>query len=163
MKDLEDEVRKFYHGTTAKLLEKYTYEIPGKNTYQVDIVRDISNLVNARFAACVFNFSIKSDQNSKGTFTDQEIYENLAILYSSSIINQDVARGFELREAARNSNHKLSKLIRKYADQIKSPSLLAQIKEKLHERALIPSYGITLIQQILRTNTSTKDVVWNHM
>ncbi|POS83379.1 hypothetical protein EPUL_003191 [Erysiphe pulchra] len=155
-KILEDGIRDFYLETTAKLLEKYTSEVPGKNAYQVDVVRDISNLVNTRFAACIFNFSIKSDQSSKGSFTDQELYEILALLYSSSI-NHDVTRGFELREAARKSIHKLSKLTRK------NMGLLGQFKEKLHKRALIRSYGKTLIRKLLNTKPPTRNIVGNYI
>jgi cytochrome P450 len=57
------EVKKFYEQTTTKLLSKYSYKVPGTKTRQVDMVRDVANLVNARFAASVFSLPIKTEES----------------------------------------------------------------------------------------------------
>lgn len=40
----QQEVKSFYEQTTVKLLKKYSYELPGTKTRQVDIVRDVGDI-----------------------------------------------------------------------------------------------------------------------
>lgn len=160
---LETEVKEFYQKTAAQLFKEYTFEDPGKRANQVDIVRNISNLVNTRFAAYLFNISIKTNENPSGKFMDYEIYKNLALLYTSSALNYDVAKGFELREAALKLNNQLSKLIIKNIDQIRSPGLFSQLRAKLNKSAILPPIGSTLLQKIVKDKISSTDIVLNHV
>jgi len=81
--DWQQEVKAFYEQTTTKLLNKYSYKVPGTKTRQVDIVRDVGNLVNARFAASVFSLPIKTEESPKGIYTEQELYQVLTICFIS--------------------------------------------------------------------------------
>lgn len=66
------EVRSFYERMTLQLLHEKSYKLGGVN--QVDIVRDIGNLVNVHFAAEVFSLPLKTKANPRGIYSETELY-----------------------------------------------------------------------------------------
>ena len=70
------EVRTFYENITLQLLHEKSYKIAGKN--QVDIVRDVGNLANVHFAAHVFLYPLKTQENPRGIYSERELYTILS-------------------------------------------------------------------------------------
>jgi hypothetical protein len=108
-----------YEQTTTKLLKAYSYKAPGTKTRQVDIVRDVANLVNARFAASLFSLPIKTEESPRGIYTEQELYQVLTICFICILSNADLTESFQIREAAHMLaqqlvNHLLVALYRDY-------------------------------------------------
>ncbi|KAL2062890.1 hypothetical protein VTL71DRAFT_5962 [Oculimacula yallundae] len=162
-KDWHLEVKKFYEDTTAKLLKNYSFKVPGKNAYQVDIVRDVSNLVNARFAASVFSLPIKTEDCPRGIYTEQEMYQVLALCYISIFNNTDVTKSFQIREAAHLLAQQLGDLVLLNAEAISATGFLADVLAKLHQHTALTDYGTHMIQRLLDSKISIKDVVWSHI
>lgn len=120
--DWYSNVRNFYEQTTLKLLKSNGYRVPGKNVYQVDIVRDVSNLVNARFAASVFSLPIKTEDQPRGIYTEQELYQVLTICFICIFFNvsfypsqsgstiADICHSLMLRRASRSSREPICSL-----------------------------------------------------
>jgi len=157
------EVKKFYEETTTKLLKAYSYKVPGTNAYQVDIVRDVANLVNARFAASLFSLPIKSEEHPKGIYTEQELYQVLSIVFIVVFMDADIAKSFQLREAGHMLAQQLGELILINAEAISSTGIIADLLAKLHQSSPLTDYGTHMIQRLLETNLSVKDVVWSHL
>lgn len=157
------EVKKFYEETTAKLLKSYSYKVPGKKVYQVDIVRDVANLVNARFAASVFSLPIKTEEQPRGIYTEQELYQVLAIAFISIFFNADVAKSFQMSEAARMLVQQLGELILLNAEAISATGFIADVIAKLHQTSPLTDYGTHMIQRLLDSKLPIKDVVWSHL
>ncbi|CZT05989.1 related to Psi-producing oxygenase A [Rhynchosporium agropyri] len=163
-KDWRYEVKEFYDETTAKLLKKYGFKVPGKeNVYQVDIVRDVANLVNARFAASVFSLPIKTEDCPGGIYTEQEMYQVLALCYISIFNNSDVTKSFQIREAAHILAQQLGDLVLLNAEAISATGFLADVLAKLHQRTALTDYGTHMIQRMLDGKIPIKDVVWSHI
>ena len=72
----DKEVRSFYERKTLELLHEKSYKLGGVN--QVDIVRDIGNLVNVHFAAEVFSLPLKTKNNPHGIYSETELYSVMA-------------------------------------------------------------------------------------
>ncbi|RKF83011.1 Psi-producing oxygenase A [Golovinomyces cichoracearum] len=163
--DLDSEVKKFFQETSAKLLKKFAYEIPGKNANQVDIVRDVSNLVAARFVASIFNIPIMTeDKKCEGEApSDQELYKSLSILYHSIVYSHDTSKSFELREAALETNRKLGEQIVRKIKADTCPCFMALFKARSNQNSILSSYGKSLIKGMLEANQSIKDIVWNYI
>lgn len=161
--DWQAEVKNFYRSTTFKLLKAYSYKVPGKNVYQVDIVRDVANLVNARFAASVYSLPIKTEQTPRGIYTEQELYQVLSLLYTSIFFSTDPSKSFQINEAARLLAQQLGELILLNTESIAHTGLIANLIEKLHETTSLTAYGTHMIQRMLESKMSIKDVVWSQM
>jgi cytochrome P450 len=162
-KDWQQEVKKFYEQTTTKLLKSYSYKVPGTKTYQVDIVRDVANLVNARFAASVFSLPIKTEETPKGLYTEQEMYQVLCLCFICIFFDVDVAKSFQTREAAHMLAQQLGELILLNAEAIAATGFIADMLAKLHQTSALTDYGTHMIQRMLENNIPVKDVVWSHM
>jgi linoleate 8R-lipoxygenase/9,12-octadecadienoate 8-hydroperoxide 8R-isomerase len=161
--DWHSSVKNFYELTTLKLLKANSYKIPGKNIYQVDIVRDVANLVNARFAASVFSLPIKTEDQPRGIYTEQEMYQVLAICFISIFFNSDVTKSFQINQAAHLLAQQLGELILLNAEAISATGLIADVIAKLHQSSGLTDYGTHMIQRLLENKIPIKDVVWTHM
>lgn len=157
------EVKKFYETGTTLLLKKYSYKVPGTNAHQVDIVRDVANLVNARFAASVFSLPIKTEEHPKGIYTEQELYQVLSIVFIVIFFNADVAKSFQLREAGHMLAQQLGELVLMNAEAISKTGFIADLLAKLHQSSPLTDYGTHMIQRLLDTKLSVEDVVWSHL
>jgi len=159
----QPDVKKFYEETTAKLLKMYSYKVLGTKSRQVDIVRDVANLVNVRFAASVFSLPIKTEECPKGIYTEQELYQVLTICFICIFFNADIAKIFQIREAAYMLAQQLGELILLNAEAIHATGFIADVIAKLHKTSPLTDYGTHMIQKLLDTKISVKDVVWSHM
>lgn len=84
------EIKQFYEATTLKLLRQKTRKIAGVK--QVDITRDIGNIVHTHFAANVLSLPLKTDENFRGIFSEHELYMMLAIVYVCVFFDLDLAK-----------------------------------------------------------------------
>ena len=162
-KQWHTQVKNFYEQTTHKLLGIYSYKVPGMNVCQVDIVRDVANLVNARFAASVFSLPIKTEESPSGIYTEQELYQVLSLCFISIFFDVDTTRSFQIREAARLLAQQLGKLVLLNAEAISSTGVIADVLTRLHQKSTLTEYGTYMIQRLLESKISIEDVVWSHM
>ncbi len=162
-KDWHNEVKIFYENTTRKLLKSHSFKVPGKKAYQVDIVRDISNLVNARFAASVFSLPIKTEDTPHGIYTEQEMYQVLSLCFIAIFFNADVTKSFQIKEAAHLLAQQLGDLILLNAEAVSATGFIADVLAKLHQTSALTEYGTHMIQRLLDSKMPIKDVVWSHM
>ena len=162
-KDWQREVKEFYEHATAEFLKEYSYRVPGTNTYQVDIVRDVANLVNAKFAASVFSIPIKTEATPSGIYTEQELYQVLCLCYRAIFFNIDISKSFQIREGAHRLAQQLGELILLNAEVISATGFMADLIAKLHQHSALTDYGTHMIQRMLESKIPVKDAVWGHM
>jgi cytochrome P450 len=159
----QSEVKKFYEETTVKLLKAYGHKVLGTKTYQVDIVRDVANLVNARFSASVFSLPIKTAESPRGIYTEQELYQVLTIIFICIFFDADVAKSFQVREASRLLAQQLGELILMNVEAVANAGFIADVLAKLHKTSPLTDYGTHMIQRLIEGKVSAKDVVWTHL
>ncbi|RFU30727.1 hypothetical protein B7463_g5603, partial [Scytalidium lignicola] len=162
-KTWESEVQKFFAITTNNLINKYKSKVPGTKTYEVDIVRDVANLVCARFSASVFNLPIKTEDYPKGIYTEQELYQVLCILFISVFFNTDIAKAFQINTAARMLAQQLGELIQLNVEAVAATGFIADLIAKLHQTSPLTEYGTHMIQRFLDNKVPIKDIIWTHI
>jgi linoleate 8R-lipoxygenase / 9,12-octadecadienoate 8-hydroperoxide 8R-isomerase len=155
------EVKSFYEHTTLKLLHRNAYKVAGQN--QVDIVRDVSNLVQVRFVAAVFSLPLKTAENPRGMFSETELYLVMAVVFSCIFFDVDPAKSFPLRHAARDVAQKLGKLVELNARFIDKTKVVHGLLEMFYRHEPLSMYGTHLIRRLLESNTSVKELVWTHI
>lgn len=161
--DWHTEVKNFYEKTTAQLLDKHSFKVPGRNVYQVDIVRDVSNLVNTRFAASLFSLPIKTEETPNGIYTDQELYQVLSLCFICIFNNDDVTKNFQIREASRTLAQQLGELILLNAEAVSATGFIADALAKLHKTSALTEHGTHMIKSLLKNKIAIRDIVWSHM
>lgn len=132
-------------------------------TYQVDIVRDVANVINARFSASVFSLPIKTENSPRGIYEEHELYQVLALAFIAIFENADVAKSFQVLEAARTLMQQLGELVLLNTEAVAATGVVADILAKLHQKTPLSDYGTHMIQRLLQSGQPVKDVVWTHL
>jgi len=133
---------------------------------QVDIVRDVANLVNAQFMASVFSLPIKNEENPKGIYTVQELYTVLAVMFIAIFYDTDIANSFKVRNGARTLAQQLGGLVQLNVEAVgHGLGFFEDLVAKFHEggRSKLSDYGVHMIERLLKSGQSIKDIVWTNM
>ncbi|KAL4872959.1 Psi-producing oxygenase A [Aspergillus spectabilis] len=157
----EDEVKKFYEQITLKLLHRNSYKLAGVN--QVDIVRDVANLAQVHFCSSVFSLPLKTESNPRGVFTESEIYKIMAVVFTAIFYDADVAKSFELDQAARTVTQQLGQLTMTNVEMIDKTGFIASLVNRLHRHDVLSEYGIHMIQRLLDSGLPATEIVWTHI
>lgn len=116
----EDEVRQFCEATTWDLLRRYSAKVQDKgphlkvHTHEIDVIRDVISLANARFFAAVYSLPLKTENGDDGVYSDHEMYRSLMLIFSAIFWDNDVSKSFKLRRDARAATQKLGALVEKH-------------------------------------------------
>jgi linoleate 8R-lipoxygenase/9,12-octadecadienoate 8-hydroperoxide 8R-isomerase len=160
-KDWHAEVKKFYEDMTAQLMKEYSYKMG--NAYQVDIVRDVAALANTHFSASLFSLPLKTEEHPHGIYTEQELYQVLSILFIAIFYDIDPTKSFLLRNAAKMLTQQLGDLVLLNVEAVSKTGVIADFIAKLHQKTELSDYGVHMIQRLLESGQSIKDVVWTRL
>lgn len=164
--DFLTEVKSFYEKTTREYLHTYSYTVPRTEFRQVDVVRDIANLVNTRFAAALFSLPIKTEDSPHGLYSAQELYHVLSVLFVATNCDSDVTKSFQIREVARTLAKQLGDLMVAHVEAVSSMGFISGFFEKVHWRTVegrLASNGTLLIKKWMGSGLSAKEVVWRYV
>ena len=79
----------FYKSKTLELIKSQSYQLHGARGTRVDIVRNVINIASVHWAAdYLIGLPLKTKENPKGLFTEQEVNGMLSLLFSATL--QDV-------------------------------------------------------------------------
>lgn len=163
-KSFEEEVKEFFTTTTKSLIDTNKFKVPGTaNTYQVDIVRDVSNLVCALFSAEVFGLPIKTPESPLGIYTVQEMYQVLTITFIAIFFNVDVAKAFQVSTAAKSLAQNLGNLVKLNVEAIAATGFIADEVAKLQKSSPLAKYGVHTIQRLLESKIPMDELIWTHL
>jgi linoleate 8R-lipoxygenase/9,12-octadecadienoate 8-hydroperoxide 8R-isomerase len=157
----KSEVRSFYEEITWQLLQRKSYKIAGVN--QVDIVRDVSNLAQIHFCAHIFSLSLKTDSNPRGVFTEQELYQIMALVFTCIFYDVEVTKSFQLEQASRKVAQQLGELVMANVELVNKSGFIADIVNRLHRHDSLTDYGVHMIQRLLDSGLPPKEIVWTHI
>ncbi|KAK4101146.1 heme peroxidase, partial [Parathielavia hyrcaniae] len=147
--DVVTQVKAFYRKTTEQLLDRQSYVLAGHR--MVDLVRDVANIAPTHFASTLFDLSLQTKENSKGIYTEHELYAVLSTLAAAVFTNPDPVRKFPLFEAAKTVAGQLASVIER---SVKSP------KSKGDS---LGAYGAQLIKGLSKAGVSKSDITWSHV
>jgi linoleate 8R-lipoxygenase/9,12-octadecadienoate 8-hydroperoxide 8R-isomerase len=157
----EQEVKQFYEEITEQLLRKNAYKVAGAN--QVDVVRDIANLAQVHFCASVFSLPLKTEKNPRGLFSESELYLIMALVFTCIFFDADPGKSFPLREGARKVTQQLGQVTMLNVEQISKTGIIADLVDRLHRHDVLAQYGVHMIQRLLDSKISPRELVWTHI
>ncbi|KAL4894294.1 heme peroxidase [Aspergillus ambiguus] len=157
-----DEVRQFYEDATSKLLQQYSRKLGPY--YQVDIVRDIGNLVHAEFTSEFFDIPLHAEKDAKelDSYTAAELYDVLADLFGYVFLDVDAVQSFKHRVTGSRDSERLGEIMQKRIEHL--------IKHNFHltrhllgtgpKRQLLADYGSELVRRLSAGGKSAEEVTW---
>jgi hypothetical protein len=159
--DFEKEIRSFYSSQTRELLASKSAKIADFN--QVDIVRNIGNLVPLHFCAELFMLPLKTPTRLNGIFTEAELYLIMSSLSTLLFFDVDSTSSLPMHTKARKETQLLGSIISDNIDTIsKSNSgILHSITKSIWpEDSVLKKHGIATIQQLLESKPSSDHPAW---
>lgn len=151
------EVRSFYERTMNDLIRKHISKL--RDYYQLDAVRDATNLSHANFIANLFHIPIKAEGSRDG-ITAQELFNKLRTIFAYVSLDLDPAKSFALRASAKQAALDLGALYRPVVKAVKTERFHV-LKELLGIGiGVMPDYGLDFIRRLLAEGMDVEDVVW---
>ncbi|CRK31341.1 hypothetical protein BN1723_015743 [Verticillium longisporum] len=156
-KDGLDQVRQFYEATTARFIRQYSHKM-GKS-YQVDIVRDIGNLVHSAFVGDFFAIPTESNGGGPDSYTEASLADTLGNLFAYVFLDLDTAQSFERRVLATKQTRRLGEVMQKVVAGIKAQHF-PSLGQLIHPDTTLSSYGPRLVGRLLDGGGTVDDIVW---
>jgi cytochrome P450 len=156
-------VRKFFEESTLKMLRQKAYRLANLN--QVDIVRDIGNLVPVHFASELFSLPLKTKDVPAGIFTENELYLALLAIFTSFSKDTDSINSFGIRQVSYKAVHVLGDLVESHVDEVADPGIFKTIMHNIfndRKASDVATAGESAIKA-LSEKLDTKQVVWAHV
>ncbi|KAI2640055.1 linoleate diol synthase [Xylaria nigripes] len=155
--DWTNSLRTFYSQTTDKYIKERTYELAG--TKFIDLVQDIGHTVPVHFAARTFGLPLKTQDNPKGVYTEQELYTILALIFACIFFDVDPVRSFPLRYTAKTVTGQLGHYLEAHVKSVTGFNLFAS-KGKTGD---LSTYGAELIKGLSKEGMSNRDIAWSEL
>ncbi|KAL4246543.1 hypothetical protein ABKN59_008748, partial [Abortiporus biennis] len=99
---------------TSSFLSSKSYKLDGIPGTRIDIVQNVINLVFVHWASdYLCGISVKTKEDPKGIFTEQEVYDMFTLLFSTVFLNVLPENGWILRKAGKQVADIVNDLIAK--------------------------------------------------
>lgn len=148
-------LKAFYSQTTDRLIQEKSYKMV--NTNFLDVVRDVGHVAPVHFAARTFGLPLKSKDNPKGIYTEQELYSVLALIFMCVFYEVDPAKSFPLRYTTKTMAGQLGQLLEAH---VKAVTGFFAAKPK---RGDLAAYGSDLIKGLVKEGRSPHDIAWHEL
>ncbi|KAJ0108757.1 hypothetical protein J7T55_011248 [Diaporthe amygdali] len=152
---LSEATKGFYKQTTERVLKEKSYVLGGIR--MVDVVRDVSNVVNVHFASRLLNLPLKTASSPKGIYTEEELYAVLALIFITIFLDVDPVKTFPNRQAAKTISEQLGKLIETSTGRSFKSYFSSGKTDSVH------SQGTDMIKAWGKGGMSASDVAWGHI
>ncbi|KAL5002235.1 heme peroxidase [Aspergillus recurvatus] len=155
-------IKEFYEKTTLELLAGKSTNLAGRK--QVDIVKDVGNIVPARFASKLLSLPLKSKESSKGIFTDHEIFMALAVIYNAVFFDADSTKSYPLRKAADAVSKELGSHVESHVKSVSSPGFLSRVIDNFRDdHNALKDLGDQLIKRLAEGGLSVSDITYGQI
>lgn len=121
-KSWQSDIRTYFSTTTSSLLKSKSY--PLASFSQVDIIRDIGNLVPLHFVAASFMLPLKTAQHPRGVFTEAEMH---VLLASMAAHVPDPVAEVDVHVKARHAMGVLSEIVEGNVEMLGKSGVLHRI------------------------------------
>ncbi|KAF7718629.1 Linoleate 10R-lipoxygenase [Penicillium ucsense] len=155
-------VKNFYEEATLRLIKEKGASLGGIN--QVDITRDVGNLAHVHFASALFGLPLKTEENSRGLFTEHEMYMILATIYSALFYDVDPAKSYSLNKAASAVSQQLGSVVESTVKADTQSSLFSGLMNSFrpHDNAL-REHGTASLRRVKDLGMSASQITWSHI
>ncbi|KAM5345930.1 hypothetical protein ACJ41O_011791 [Fusarium nematophilum] len=153
-------IKSFYSMIAERLLAEKSYKLGGST--QVDVIRDVGNLAHTHFVARMFNLPLKTKENPKGIYSEQELYKVLAVIFVCIFFDIDPAKSFPLRQGAKEVAQGLGKIIEMNVKLATTLGLGGLFTAKNKDDPLA-AYGVNMAKGLKKAGLSVEDIVWSQI
>ena len=163
----EHDVKTFYENKTRELLDDKAYKLAG--THQVDLIRDVGNIVHVHFCAEMFSLPLKTKIHPHGVFTEHELYLVLLSVFVCVFFDVDPEHSFQVHRYAHEATQKLGELLQMNFQDVKDTNAFSKLFEYFfhnhtgHPSSKLQGYGKHMIERLLASSLSTKELIWGHV
>lgn len=154
-------IKAFYRQISEQLLVEKSYKLAGQT--HVDIVRDVGNIAHVHFAARMLNLPLKTKDNPKGIYSEQELYTVLALIFVAIFFDIDPTKSFPLRQAAKTVAQQLGKLIETNVKIAAGFGLKGLFTGSPAKGDPLSAYGVNLIKSLAKSGLGTSDIAWSQI
>lgn len=156
-KGLESATASFYKDAVATLLKTEAYQVAGIK--QVDILRDVFNIVHARFTANLFLLPLNTKEHSKDGYNEVDLISLLSSVYSSVSAEHSPARRFVITKTKQKDVRQLAERIQDEVDSVVKGSF------GLHSHSTIQlrNLAVQAVQAVSQNGLSVSDIVWTQI
>jgi linoleate 10R-lipoxygenase len=124
----------------------------------------LGNLAPVHFASKVFSLPLKTKQNSKGVFTEHEMFMIMAVVFTSVFFDVDPTKSFPLHFASRAVSQQLGSAIESHVKSIGHPGFLSAIIDSFRDDDnVLKEYGDQLIKKLLDSGLGVSDVTYSQI
>ncbi|KYK60784.1 heme peroxidase [Drechmeria coniospora] len=158
----KESIKNFYSTMAERLLDEKSYRLAGKT--HCDLVRDVGNLAHTHFVAQLFNLPLKSKDNPKGVFSEQELYTALATVFAALFVDLDPVKSYGLKRKAKSLVSQLGSIAEtnvKLTTTLGLPGLFTA-KATAKDGAL-SGYGVTLIKGLSKAGLKADEITWGQI
>lgn len=157
-----EHIKEFYQYITLRLLHEKSCKIAGIN--QVDLTRDVGNLAHVHFASNMFSLPLKTAENPRGIFSEQELWMAISVIFTAIFFDFEPTKSFPLRLAARKLATMLGKLIEANIKSVSATVFASKLLDNLRENEnALAEYGIHMIRRLSETSMSTCDMAFSQI
>ncbi|KAK5629121.1 hypothetical protein RRF57_004836 [Xylaria bambusicola] len=149
------QLKTFYSQTTETLIKEKSFKLMGTNF--IDVVKNFAQVAPVQFAARTFGLPLKTKDNPKGVYNEQELYAILALIFMCAFYDVDPVKVFPMRQAAKTVAGQLGELIEAHVKSVKG---MFASKPKKGDLA---SYGADLIKGLSKGGMSNRDIAWSEL
>ncbi|KAI9147556.1 Linoleate 10R-lipoxygenase [Paramyrothecium foliicola] len=154
-------IKSFYSMVSERLLVEKSYKLAGQ-TY-IDVVRDVGNLAHTHFVSRMFNLPLKSRENPRGVFSEQELYKALAVIFTCIFFDLDPAKSYPLRQAAKEAAAKLGKLVETNVKLTLSLGIRGLFTGPKPSNDPLAAYGVNLIKGLSKSGLNAQEITWSQV
>ncbi|KAF8677681.1 heme peroxidase [Rhizoctonia solani] len=116
----------WYAAKTTELIKDKSFSMSKGTTRNVDIVRDVLNLVPVYWVSQeMAGLPLKCKGNEDGLITEQEIYQMMTVVFTHIFLNVEPLNGWQLRDKAKQVASKLLGIIQGHLEAIASKGRLS--------------------------------------
>lgn len=124
----------------------------------------VGNLAPVHFASKLFSLPLKAGDNSRGVFTEHEMYKIMAVVFNSVFFDIDPTKSFQLHKAAQAVSEQLGSLIEAHVKSISSPGFLSRFIDSFSDdHNALKEYGDQLIKKLLDSGLDVSEVTWSQV
>ncbi|KAG9251079.1 heme peroxidase [Emericellopsis atlantica] len=154
-------IKSFYAMIGDKLLAEKSYKLAGSR--QVDLIRDVGNLAHTHFVSRMFNLPLKTRENPKGVFSEQELYKALSAIFVCIFFDIDPAKSFPLRQAAKEVTEKLGGAVELNVKLATTLGISGLFTGKTNKDDPLSSYGVNMAKGLKKAGLSAYDITWSQI
>lgn len=154
--DWKNVVKAFYAKTAQKLLAEKSYTLMGKK--HIDVVRDLGNTAHTHYVAQIFNIPLKTLENPKGVFSEQELYAALAAIFITIFLDVDPVKCFPLRQKTKEIADALGSSIETTVKYTKSLGLRLFTGSTKNDP--LSTAGVNAVKGLAKSGLDVHDIAW---